>query len=312
MGLYNTIYFDKHYLCPLCQKKIDHIQVNDFDNLMENYHVKDCISHAEDIRIIKKELFCDKCLKFTEKNIYIVINRGILLGIAETLEEGKKLLNELNLEKLILWYYDQYKRYKEEQSKKYSCRKFLSDLREWYGEKYYEKPPTGLYGIRFIGNSSHLKGAKDPVESIESFLSYDKMKDVLDELWNEGQETLYIYYAEEMSVGEEKWFVDVYQDEINERCNSNWTWTVINKKELEQEGEKEDEIPEWEILVDEPFSEGVVKEAVKKWLNERGYKFEVRLIPLEEAKGSGMIKDLRERLKNKEDFIKLEDVEKLN
>lgn len=116
------------------------------------------------------------------------------------------------------------------------------------------------------------------------------------EAWNEGMETLDIYYAEDISPGEESWYVDVYQDEINESCHSNWTWTVINRKNLEQEGEKEDETPEWEILVDGPFSEQVVKDAVEKWLQERGYKFKVKMIPIEQAKGSGIIKDLRERL----------------
>lgn len=308
MGMYDTIYFDRNFLCPICQRQIDSIQVKEFENLLECYHVKDPVSHAEDIRIVKDELFCNNCLKHTGKHIYIVVNRGILVGIADKLEEGKKLLGELNLEKLILWYYDQYNKYKKERSKKNSYRKFLSDIREWYGEKLYENPPTGLSAISFTDNSSHLKGAKDPVESIERFLSYEKMKEVLDELWNEGQETLDIYYPEEMSPGEEKWFVDVYQDEINERCHMNWTWTVINRKELEQEGEKEDEMPEWQILVDEPFSELVVKDAIEKWLKDRGYKFGVRIIPIEDAKGSGIIKELRERLKNNEDFVRHEEL----
>ena len=300
MGMFDTIYFDKYYTCPLCQHKIDSIQVKEFENLLESYYVKDLpvVSHAEDIRIIKDELFCANFLKHTRKNIYIVVNRGILEGIADNLEDGKKLLNELNVEKLILMYHDQYKRYKDERSEKNSYRKFLSDLSEWYGEKFYENPPTDLEGLRFTENSSFLKSTKDPIESIQSFLSYDKMKKVLDDLWNEGQETLDIYYPEEMNPGEEDWSVDVYQDEINERCHSNWTWTVINRKELEQEGEKEDEMPEWEILVDGPFSEEVVIKAVENWLNERGYKFGVKMIPLKEAKGSGSIKELRERLKN--------------
>lgn len=124
-----------------------------------------------------------------------------------------------------------------------------------------------------------------------------EIKEALDKLWNEGMETLDIYYAEDISPGEEKWYVDVYQDEINELCHSNWTWTVINHKDLDQEGEKEDEMPEWEILVDGPFLEEAVKGAVERWLKERGYKFKVRMIPVEEAKGSGIIKDLRERLR---------------
>ena len=105
---------------------------------------------------------------------------------------------------------------------------------------------------------------------------------------------MYIYYPEEMSQGEESWSVDIYQDEFNERCRLNWTWTVINKKELEMEGEKEEELPEWEVVVEEPFSDEVVCKAIEKWLRGRGYEFGVRIIPLEQARGSGLDKKLRE------------------
>jgi hypothetical protein len=50
--------------------------------------------------ILKEELFCDNCSKFTGKSVYIVVGRGILMGIAETLEVAKELLNELNQEKI--------------------------------------------------------------------------------------------------------------------------------------------------------------------------------------------------------------------
>jgi len=98
-----------------------------------------------------------------------------------------------------------------------------------------------------------------------------------------------------MSQGEESWSVDVYQDDVNERCGLNWTWTVISKKELEAEGEKEEELPEWEEVVDEPFSDEVVRSAIEKWLRGRGYEFGVRMISLEQARGSGLVKELRER-----------------
>lgn len=53
MGMFDTIYFDKAYTCPLCQGKIDSVQVKEFENLLEVFYVKDCVSHAEDVRIIK-------------------------------------------------------------------------------------------------------------------------------------------------------------------------------------------------------------------------------------------------------------------
>lgn len=138
----------------------------------------------------------------------------------------------------------------------------------------------------------------------------NNMKEILDDLCREGQKTLDIYFAEDISLGDENWFVDVMQDEINERCNMNWTWTVISRKEFEQENEEnEEEIADWEIIVDKPFSDIVVKEAIENWLKERGHKFSVSLIPFEDAKGSGYIKNLRERLENKDDLVRLDEIE---
>ncbi|MBT9149460.1 MAG: hypothetical protein AAGB97_05075 [Dehalococcoidia bacterium] len=291
MGMFDTIHFDREYTCPMCGESIVSIQVKQFDKILENYYVKDCISHAEEVRIIKDELFCSK--NHSGISIYIVVNRGILMGTTQTMEEARRLLDDLNLEKLILWYHDLYRRYVEERREQESYRRFLEDLREWYGERLYEKSKDELTMRLWLGwNSRHLRGALSAVESIERFLSYKKMLKALDKLWEEGNETLDIYYPEEMLPGEEDWSVDVYQDELNDLCHLNWTWTVMSKKGLEAEGEKEDELPEWSMVAEEPFSDEVVCQSIKRWLQGRGYKFEVRLIPLEQARGSGLIKRL--------------------
>jgi len=295
MGMFDTIYFEKPYDCPVCNGKIDSVQVKDFENLLESYHIGDCVGHAEDVRIIKDELHCDNC-KFTGHNVYIVVDRGILLGTSLSLDEARKLLDSMSFEKLALWYHDLYKRFINERIEKNMYLRFLKDLMEWYGEKLYEKPPTGLSALH-LWNLSDFKGAKDPVESIERFLSYRKMIEALNELRNKEHDVLDIYYPEEMTPGEENWSVDVYNDEINELCDLNWTWTVINRKQLEIEGEKEDELEEWNIVVDEPFSEAVVVEAVRKWLENRRYEFGVRMIEMEKARGSGLVKELRKRSK---------------
>ncbi len=73
--------------------------------------------------------------------------------------------------------------------------------------------------------------------------------------------------------------------------------TIYFEKPYEKEGEKEDELAKWEIVVDEPFSEAVVVEAVRKWLEDRGYEFGVMMIEMEKARGSGLVKELRERSK---------------
>jgi hypothetical protein len=91
----------------------------------------------------------------------------------------------------------------------------------------------------------------------------------------------------------------------------NWTWTVISKKQLELDGEKEDHQPEWVIVMDAPFSDEVVRAAIEKWLRDNGYKFEVRMISFEEAKVSGMVKKLREMVEiKKEETMAFETLEK--
>lgn len=295
MGMFDTIYLDKEYACPMCQGKIDSIQVKEFENILEDYHVKDRISHAEEIRIINDELFCNNCSKHTGTSIYIVVNRGILLGTTETLEEAKKLLNDLNMEKLILWYHDLYQRYIEERGEKNSYKRFLDDLREWYGERLHEESEDAtVKRIWLVWNLRHLKGALNPVEAIERFTKYKEMMKVLDELWQEGHEFLDIYYPEEIGPGEEEWSVDVYQDDINERCHLNWTWTVTSKRQLEMEGDREGDLPDWALVVDEAFSDEVVYKAIKRWLRDRRYEFEVRMIPFEKARGSGLVRRLKQ------------------
>lgn len=140
---------------------------------------------------------------------------------------------------------------------------------------------------------------REAAESIEEYLSQKRLRKVLDDMWNEGKRILPIYYPEEISIGEEIWYADIYEDEINKRWSSNWTWTVTNRKfletDLENKEREEDETPDWEIIVDGPFSEDKIVEAIDKWLRERGYQFEVRLMPKEDAISSGVFfKDLGE------------------
>lgn len=49
------------------------------------------------------------------------------------------------------------------------------------------------------------------------------------------------------------------------------------------------------ITIDSAFSDEAIRGAVNKWLKDRGYGFEVRMIPFEKAKGSGMLKKLKEQ-----------------
>ncbi len=78
------------------------------------------------------------------------------------------------------------------------------------------------------------------------------------------------------------------------------------------DGEEESDLPEWVIVVEEPFSDAVVCKAIERWLLGRGYEFGVRMVSLEEAGGSGLIKKLREMAieSEMERGVPIEDMEK--
>ena len=96
---------------------------------------------------------------------------------------------------------------------------------------------------------------------------------------------LRISYSEQVKPGERRWSVDVNQDEINKRCGLNRTWIVMSKEQLDLDGGKEDDLPEWILVVDMPFSDEIVCEEIKRWVRLPRHKFEVRIIPLEEDMG---------------------------
>lgn len=95
--------------------------------------------------------------------------RGILIGVVDSLEQGKHLLNELNFEKLVLWYHDMYKRHTRERREKNTCYLFLSEVVEWYRKKQHELPGEKIKAVLWR-NIDYLKGATGPLESIERFV----------------------------------------------------------------------------------------------------------------------------------------------
>lgn len=174
MGMFDTIHFDKPYLCPHCRAAIDSDQIKEFECILANYHRKDCVSHAEDIRIVKSELFCYRCKEFTGQHIYIAVFRGILVGVADSLHSAQDMLNDMNLEKLLLWYHDLYKKYAGEVREKEGVLRFLRNVVEWFEQGRHKKKKdkaTGIGDFIFIFDREYLKGVKDPLESIKRYLS---------------------------------------------------------------------------------------------------------------------------------------------
>lgn len=183
MGMFDTIYFDKPYRCPKCKAKIDSTQTKAFDRTLANFHIGDCVAHAEEIRIVKEELFCNKCSGFDGQYVYVAIFRGILIGVADSLQEVRHMLNDMNLEKLILWYHDLYKKYAVAVRENEGALRFLRNVVDWFEQGRHKKKRDkmkDLDGILFLLNREYLKGAKEPLESINRYLA-EKGKEEKDE-----------------------------------------------------------------------------------------------------------------------------------
>lgn len=180
MGMFDMIYFDRPYLCPNCRSKIAFTQIKAFKRTLTNFHIKDGVSHAEEIRVVKEELFCNKCSEFTGQHVYIAVFRGILVGAANTLQDAQAMLNDMNLEKLTLWYHDLYKKYDKEVRKNEGVLRFLRNVVEWFEQGRHKKKndkAASIGDILFLFDKEYLKGAKDPLEAIKRFLAVKKKEE---------------------------------------------------------------------------------------------------------------------------------------
>jgi len=180
MGVFDTIYFDKAYPCSQCGAEIDSTQTKAFEQALSHYHVKDCISHAEDIRIVKEELYCNACRKLSGQYVYIAVHRGIVVGVADTLPAAQNMLNDMNLEKMILWYHDLFKKFRKEAREKANALGFMRSTVEWF-EKGYHKMDEGdnaaNRALFLIMGKEYLKGSQDPLEALKKYLIVKEKKE---------------------------------------------------------------------------------------------------------------------------------------
>ena len=102
----------------------------------------------------------------------------------------------------------------------------------------------------------------------------------LEQLQDDGIKTLDIYWLEENEEGDPYWWVDVINDDLCVLCAMNWVWTVMSRAEYENELREEDEEDvDWFIVVEEGgFSDDLIHDVVRKWLRDRGFGFDVRVI----------------------------------
>lgn len=174
MGMFDTIYFDKPYRCPKCKAKIDSTQTKAFDRALANFYVMDCVSRAEEIRVVKEELFCNKCSGFEGQYVYIAVFRGILVGVADSLQEARHMLNDMNLEKMLLWYHDLYREYDGKIRENNDILRLMRNVVEWFEQGRHKKKKdkeTGIGDIFSLFDKEYLKGAKDSLEAIKRFLA---------------------------------------------------------------------------------------------------------------------------------------------
>lgn len=97
---------------------------------------------------------------------------------------------------------------------------------------------------------------------------------------DEGEDSLKVYWLEDVQDGDESYWLDICEDRLDEICEFNWAWDIVSKKEIENDDDPESEYGslESDIIVDEPFSEEFVKRSIEEWLGERDLDIDVDII----------------------------------
>lgn len=88
---------------------------------------------------------------------------------------------------------------------------------------------------------------------------------------DDGKKSLDIYWLEEVKDGEKLYWLDICEDHLGDICEMHWIWDLISKEEVDNDEDPESEYGslESDIIVDDPFSEAVVKVAIEGWLKDR-------------------------------------------
>jgi len=100
MSMFDTFLLSEPVTCPNCGTLINSVQTKEFGKLLVSYHVGDPVSHENDTRIIKEDLFCEKC-RSSNDSIYIVLFHGIYIGSSPSKQEATQLLNDTDAPSII-------------------------------------------------------------------------------------------------------------------------------------------------------------------------------------------------------------------
>lgn len=119
--------------------------------------------------------------------------------------------------------------------------------------------------------------------------------EALGELQEDGVDVLDIYFAELLDDGATMWSADVLCDPINDLTMHSWTWTIRSLAEVEKIFEDDDYFvcEDWEIITNKPFSNKIVSDAINEWLTSNTVDMTTRVINIDDAVGSGYVRELR-------------------
>jgi len=100
------------------------------------------------------------------------------------------------------------------------------------------------------------------------------------QLISDDVKSLEIYWIEDIADGEDCWWADVYEDNLCDVCEINWVWDVLSQAQVDTNDSLDDYYGsiESDIIVDTPFSEDVVKDAVVNWLKDRNLDIRVDVV----------------------------------
>lgn len=179
MGMFDTIYFEQPIACAVCQAPISSTQTKAFECLLDNFHLGDCIGHAEEIRIAREGLYCAACHAYDQQFVYLAVYRGMLVDIALDLPAAEAQLRSFSFERLILWYHDLYAKRLAERRDRLEVERFLYDVARWYEEGYDRLSQEERNQRRpfFFWQRAILENAASPIAAIHAYLDQLKTGD---------------------------------------------------------------------------------------------------------------------------------------
>ena len=171
MGMFDTIIFDQPIPCPNCGAAIRSDQTKAFESTLEDYRIGDCIAHAEEMHIVRDELYCDQCRQFTGAFYYLAVYRGILVGIETDREAAEAHLRSFSFEKLLLWYHDLYAQRQRARAETRRAEAFMHNVCERFEQGYDKMAPEDQRSLLFLWNREILENSDSPLAALRRFLA---------------------------------------------------------------------------------------------------------------------------------------------